>query len=101
MYAADSHVDGMLFQPLVALYSYQITLDVVVDRSILQMVEVNAFERGELVDFLLVGLPYVRSQIEVECRNRLTACISFWTVSIEIHASTAAVSILLAGRDSP
>ena len=73
VYAAYSHIDGMLFQPLVALYSYQIALDVIVDRSIFQMVEVNAFERGEFVDFLLVGLPYVRSQIEVECRNRLTA----------------------------
>lgn len=58
MHPAHCHVDGMLFHPFFALDADQVALDVIVNRSIFQCTEVNAFQCGKLVDFLLVCLSY-------------------------------------------
>ena len=86
MHPAHGHVDGMLFHPFLALDADQVALDVIVDRRILQRAEVNAFQCGKLVDFLLVCLSYEWCQIEVKCRNCLT---SMHFVLYGLHGNTS------------
>ncbi len=73
VYAAHGLVDGVLLCPLLALKADEVTLEIVVDLCALEFGEVLVLHGAHLVDFLLVGLAYVRSKIEVEGGDGLAA----------------------------
>ena len=73
VYAADSHVDSMLYHAVVALDSNELPLEIVVDLHIIKTSVVLTVDLSDLVEFLLECPSYERRHVEVECRDRLTS----------------------------
>ena len=73
MNAAYGHVDRMLDHAVVALDADEVTSDIVIDRGIIKAGIAFAVDLANLVKLFLEGLPYERSHVEVEGRDRLTS----------------------------
>ena len=71
--AADSHIDSVLFQSFVSFETIQVFLQVILDFSVLQIVEIPVLQHCQLGNLLDICLSYIRRKIEVECRNGLTS----------------------------
>jgi len=71
--AADGLVDGVLAGALGSLESDKVALDIVVNLGGFQLAVIFVLHFGNLVDFLLEGLPDIGSEIEVEGGDCLAA----------------------------
>ena len=71
MNAAYCHIDGVLDNTVIALDTYKIALEVVVDLHIVESCIVLAVDLSDLVELLLESPSYERRHIEVECRDGL------------------------------
>ena len=73
VYTVHGAVDGMLFHALVALHEKQVFGEIVIDRCIIEMLQVGSGEVFNVLHFLYITFAYIRSEIEVECRDGLSS----------------------------
>ena len=73
VHTVNGTVNGMLLHAFIALHKEQILDDIILHRCIVQMLQVHTGKIFDILHFLDVAFAHVRCQIEVECRDSLSA----------------------------
>ena len=97
MHAVHGLVDGVLLQACLALQAFQRLLLVVVDRSIVEVLQVFACQLLQVLHLFLIRHAYVRSQVEVEGWDSLSA-VHFVLAGFQRDASQYGSGLYALGR---
>ena len=73
VYAVDGAVDGVLLEALIALQEDKVCGDIILNLSIVQVLQVHTGEVFDILDLFDVALAHIGGEVEVEGRDGLSA----------------------------